>query len=247
MILYFSATGNCEYIAKKIAEATGENAVSITEIGEEITLADGERLGIVTPTYFWGLPSCVDDFLTSVRFVNAKGKYTFCVATYGTTTGQTDYFIRKCLQRKGLTLSASYGIKTVDNYTVWFNVNDKTEIEKTLVEENKQLAEVIAKIQAQKNEFIQKDKKPLWLCKGAQVMYNSARKTKHWNVLENCIGCGLCAKDCPTQAIEIKDGKPVWIKDKCAMCFRCLHRCPVFAIHYDNKTQKNGQYVHPKA
>ena len=44
-------------------------------------------------------------------------------------------------------------------------------------------------------------------------------------------GCGLCAKKCPVQAIEMRDGKPVWVKDKCVMCLGCLHRCPKYAYH----------------
>ena len=31
MILYFSATGNSEYVAKRIAAETGDTAVSITD------------------------------------------------------------------------------------------------------------------------------------------------------------------------------------------------------------------------
>ena len=31
MILYFSATGNCEYVAKRIAEKSGDETVSVAE------------------------------------------------------------------------------------------------------------------------------------------------------------------------------------------------------------------------
>lgn len=52
---------------------------------------------------------------------------------------------------------------------------------------------------------------------------------------------------CPVQAIEMKAGRPVWVKEKCVMCLGCLHRCPRFAIQYENRTQKHGQYTNPKA
>jgi Fe-S-cluster-containing hydrogenase component 2 len=76
-------------------------------------------------------------------------------------------------------------------------------------------------------------------------MYEKARKTEHLHVLDSCISCNLCSKDCPVNAIEMVDNKPVWTVDKCVMCLRCLHRCPTFSIQYDDKTQNNGQYTNP--
>jgi Fe-S-cluster-containing hydrogenase component 2 len=81
----------------------------------------------------------------------------------------------------------------------------------------------------------------------AQPLYNAnVRKTSNLHVEESCIGCGLCAKKCPVQAIEMQNKKPVWVKDKCVMCLGCLHRCPKFAIQYGNgKTKEHGQYTNP--
>ena len=81
----------------------------------------------------------------------------------------------------------------------------------------------------------------------AQPLYDrQVRRTSHLHVEDSCIGCGLCAKKCPVQAIEMQNGKPVWVKEKCVMCLGCLHRCPKFAIQYGKNTKKHGQYLHPK-
>ncbi len=244
MIIYFSATGNCKNVAEKIATATNDKAVSMTETAQ-ITLKDGENLGIVTPTYFWSLPVFVDEFLNKVKIQNAENKYVYCVATYGTTCGQVDYFVKEHLKNKGISLSASFGVKTVDNYTVLFDVSDKEKVKKTLEREEKQLNEILPKIKNREKVFVKKDKMPLYFCKKAKFFYNGARKTKHLNVTTDCVNCGLCESECPVGAIKIVDTKPTWIKKKCTMCFKCLHNCPTFAIQYDNKTQKKGQYIHP--
>ncbi len=244
MILYFSATGNSEAVANKIAAATNDTAVSMTEIGTSVALGEGEMLGIVTPTYFWGLPTYVADKLNDLVIEGAAGAYIYLVATYGTTAGQIDRFAEKILAKKGVILSASYGILTVDNWTVWFDVSDREKVDALLAREAEATNAVIADILARKEVRIPRSKKKAtFACHVAQMLYGGARGTKHLHVnAEVCIGCGKCAADCPVHAIEMRDGKPVWVAKQCVMCFRCLHRCPTFAIDYDGKTQRHGQY-----
>ena len=43
----------------------------------------------------------------------------------------------------------------------------------------------------------------------------------------------------------MRERKPVWVKEKCALCLGCLHRCPKFAIQYGKRTQRHGQYTNP--
>lgn len=79
----------------------------------------------------------------------------------------------------------------------------------------------------------------------APIYDHKVRRTSHFHVENSCIGCGLCAKKCPVQAIALQGKKPVWIKEKCVMCLGCLHRCPKFAIQYGSKTKQHGQYTNP--
>ena len=51
MILYFSATGNCKYVAGRIARAIGQDAVSIVDcIREGRYSFSDESIGIIAPS-----------------------------------------------------------------------------------------------------------------------------------------------------------------------------------------------------
>ncbi|MCR4645790.1 MAG: EFR1 family ferrodoxin [Oscillospiraceae bacterium] len=240
MIFYFSSTGNCRYIAEQIAGATQDSAVSMLGCLQrrELDLPDCEVLGIVSPTYAWGLPDIVDVFLRHVRI---RSRYTFFLATYGTTPGNSAYFAEKYLGRP---LDAKFSIRMPDNFTPWFDLSDPEKVAAENARADEKLRTVIAQIRARETGNFMQMEPPFFTCLVHRPAYDRLRKTSHFEVGETCIGCGLCAKNCPVHAIQMQNGKPVWVKQRCTMCLGCLHRCPKFAIRY-GASYKHGQYRHP--
>ena len=55
-----------------------------------------------------------------------------------------------------------------------------------------------------------------------------------------CSGCGLCAMDCPAEAIEVhvidRKARRIVIRyfgDRCTFCAQCIHSCRQGSIHAD--------------
>ena len=243
MILYFSATGNSKYVATRIAQATGEDIVSIPEcINCKRFNFESDRIGIVVPTYFWSLPSIIDDFLCKANF---KANYLYFVATCGTTPGATGALANNKIQNRNI--DAYFSVKMVDNYTPIFDISTKELQAKYLVDTESTIDNIISSVKANKCVARMSGSTPALLSNlVAKRIYDlHGRKTSRFSVEETCNGCGLCEKKCPVHAIQIEGGKPVWVKSKCVMCLGCLHRCPRFAIQCGAKTKAHGQYLNP--
>ena len=243
MILYFSATGNCKYVAARLASAFGQETVSIVDciLSGMYSFAD-DTIGVVVPTYFWGLPSIVKEFLEKVDF---HADYLYFIATYGTTPGASDAMAGKAI--RGKTIDAFYSVRMPDTWTPIFDLSTPEKVAAFSRTTEAEIDETICKIGERHTNRHMIPHVPAFLAEWfAQPIYNNdKRQTAHFRVEESCIGCGLCAKKCPVQAIEMQEKRPVWVKEKCTLCLGCLHRCPKFAIQYGKNTRRHGQYTNP--
>ena len=248
MIFYFSATGNCKYVTQRIAASTGETTISIakcTRRQEFHFFSDNGAVGIITPTYAWGLPSIVRDFLNALT-LDEKPSYLWFLAAYGTTSGQTGRFANEIMQKKGLSFTAYLSVKMPDTWTPTFDLSDPQKVRRINRNAEPEIDFAIEKIRSRSTGDYMRSKIPTLAAKAFYGLeYDRMRKTEHFRVESSCIGCGLCARHCPVHAIEMQNKHPVWVKDQCVMCLSCLHHCPKFAIQYGNRTQKHGQYTNP--
>jgi ferredoxin len=51
-----------------------------------------------------------------------------------------------------------------------------------------------------------------------------------YKISSDCINCGACESECPSEAISESDGKREINADSCVSCGSCSGVCPVGAI-----------------
>ena len=51
-----------------------------------------------------------------------------------------------------------------------------------------------------------------------------------YKISDECVNCGACDSECPTDAISEKDGKRYIDPAKCQDCGACAGACPTDAI-----------------
>ena len=73
------------------------------------------------------------------------------------------------------------------------------------------------------------------------IFYACFVKAGAFTVSNACIGCGQCAKRCPTNSITLRGGVPTWGQDF-THCMACICGCPQHAIEYGKKSQGKPRY-----
>jgi len=56
--------------------------------------------------------------------------------------------------------------------------------------------------------------------------------------VKKCIGCTICIKHCPTEAIRVHDGKAAIMDERCIDCGECIKSCPHHAKYAHSDTLK---------
>lgn len=245
MIFYFTGTGNSWYAAKAVL-GENEELINITECVKNkqysFTLEENEAVGIVFPVYFCGVPSIVNHFVKRLAF-NCTPAYFYTLITCGSWTGDAANQMNTLLGKANLSLDAAFSVAMPDNYALMYDTPNDKEIKEALEKADVKLLEIREKIGKQEWTKIESNLVGKMMTKTLFPMYVNGRKTAPFHVDERCVGCGVCASRCPIGAIEMKDGVPTWVKDRCVLCMACA-RCN--AIQYDDRMKEHRRYVNPE-
>ena len=225
-IFYFTGTGNSLFAARKIAESTGANLISIPQVIHEQKSYTDDCIGFVYPQYANGLPKMVRKFISGNTF---EADYFFAVNLWS--------FIHfKALGEIASLLPLNYGVylKTPMNFILLLN-SPKNPIN-MMKKADKRLDGIINDINKRKEKHT-RPKKGI----GNATKYFGESK---FMLMPSCIKCGTCAKVCPANNIIVLNDM-VTFENKCETCYACVNLCPAHAIYSSKATLKRRQYRNP--
>jgi ferredoxin/flavodoxin len=243
-IFYFTSTGNCLAVAKKIGglSQSGSKLISIPQVIDKDNLSyKDDVIGLIYPIYGFGLPKMVRKFLNKVQW---QANYVFAIGTYGNLPGASARNVQRLAKKHGLTLDYSETLLMVDNYLPGYDINNQiAKLTEKKTEEN--LAWIIENVG---NHTRLKAKATLlWrmltaMLKSGEKLMMNGKQGQSYIINNNCIKCGICAKVCPSGNISVS--ARVTFSDKCEGCLGCVHLCPQNAIHLKSE-QSTKRWLHP--
>jgi ferredoxin len=249
MILYFSATGNSEYVAKNLAHLCGDEAVSVNDYlkkQEPLNINSEKPYVLVAPVYISTIPARVSELIQNSTLEGNKDFYVVmtCAGSGASASGVEAVKICKKLH---LNYRGIAHLTMPQDYLMFFEVKGKEENEVIMNNAIEQVPAIAEKIN--NNEDLDTSKvgvaHTMSIAPVTWLFDTFFIKPKKFYSTEECISCGICAKVCPLTNIKIVEGKPVWGKD-CIHCSACINRCPKLAIEYGKKTQGKNRYVAKK-
>lgn len=233
--IYFSGTGNTKYCIEKFLEECGDDikSYSIEDEKAALEIKKHETIVIAYPVYYSNIPKILRDFIRNNSNI-WQDKEVFIIATMGLFSGDGAGILARLLKSFGAKILGGLHLKMPDC------ISDVKLLKRTLDENREIVKKAEDKIKITAENF----KKKEFSQEGIGVFYHIAglfgqrlycyNATKNYSDKlkidrEKCIGCGICAKLCPINNIEIIENKAV-ASNMCTKCYRCVNKCPKQAI-----------------
>jgi len=246
MVLYYSATGNTEYIAQQLAKRLGDECLNLLDrikTGDNSTLCSKKPFVICAPIIVCEMPRFLSAYLEKQKFLGSREVY--FVFTSGGYCGIAGVLAKKIVEKKMLIYKGHAEFRMPRNYVASdaYSQHTEAEIEERILESYNRLDAVAEDIKSGRELTARKVQ--LWETL-VTVPFNPVwvklkLTAKDFHVSDKCIGCGMCERRCPLNNIKLVDKKPVW-GENCTHCMACIGNCPVEAIEYADITQKKEKY-----
>ena len=247
MVLFFSATGNTEFIARQLALKLGDGCLNLLDRvkrGDHSPIHSEKPFIICAPVYVCEMPRFMSAYLKKLSFTGSQDVY--FIFTSGGYCGISGVLAKSIFKKKKMVWHGHAEFKMPRNYVAndSYPMLSAEETADRILASYRQIDPVVAAIRAggrltARHVFLFESVitipfNPVW-CKYKLT-------AKDFYVKDSCIGCKKCEKLCPLNNIAIVDKKPVW-SNQCTHCMACISNCPVKAIEYGNITQNKEPYT----
>jgi ferredoxin len=250
LIYYFTGTGNSLAVAKGLCSRIGDcELIPIASLIKDPgpIVPDADRVGIVCPLYFFGLPAIVAEFSSCLDLSNTD--YVFSVITMGGSGGtaalrQLDGILKEAPARRGL--DSGFSIRMPGNYILMYDSLGQEQIGRTIRAADRRMEEIADRV---KQGF---QEKLAWSPIAALIhhlmnprfIHGVHEADRKFTVDDRCTSCNTCVEVCPVENIRLENGRPVWLH-RCEQCMACIQLCPTNAIQA-KKTEGRRRYRHPE-
>ena len=242
IVFFFSGTGNSLKVAKDISKELENCEIASMAKLPNLT-KQYDSIGFVYPTYFWGLPKKVIEFIKNINLENNKKAYFYAITTYGGSVGNAVYQLYELLLKKhNIKLNYGQKLQMFSNYVIIYDMSKK--INEITKKSNEKIIPIINSIKMKKNNRVNKLTK-IFEFINKDFIKKVSNMDKDYTVNDNCTGCTICEKVCPVKNIEMINNKPQY-KHHCENCIACIQFCPQKAINYKNATQNRRRYTNPE-
>lgn len=230
--LYFSATGVVSKVVKTLACGLSKdykefNITLPSAREEEIKFSSEDLVVIGVPVYAGRIPKLVRDYFETIRGENTLAVF---VVVYGNRDYEDALIeLKDLFEERGFIGIAACSFIGEHSYTSKVATGRPDEMDLEIAEDFSQ--KIKAKLERTKDiedfEF--------FFVKGS-IPYRDRKNFKEMKPLtdSSCISCGICARFCPTSAIDFLDYSKI-DETKCIACCSCIKRCPVDSKLMDNE------------
>ena len=118
-LYYYTGTGNSLWMARQLARRL-DGETEFISLGTDYEMQDTacDRVGIVFPVHFWGLPRRVVEFIGKLS-AQQSARYIFALAVNAGQVAATLLQLEKLLAAKGMVLNAGFDLAMPSNYIIW--------------------------------------------------------------------------------------------------------------------------------
>jgi len=248
-MVYFSATGNTEYVAKAIRNEFAIKNIScdLYEVSKNSGFEDKYDFYVFgSPIYAELFPTFYTEWVKK-HITKGNGRKCIVYSTQANSIACGPTTFSKELKQIGFEIVIEDCITMPNNYyLVMFEKFTDQQVNDALMKAKDRAILIVDNFMNNKTHLNNAKGREIW---GKPVFKLFMLWSRKWAKkglvvdMSKCTRCGLCQKHCPVNNIKVNKDS-IAFSDNCTSCQRCVHKCPANAFLYKNKTI--DQYKLPK-